>query len=185
MRGISKAAVAAVGSMLLLTACGSDPGTTEAGSGGNASEEPVIVWINPLSGTTAAFGEASRGGVQLALKDINESGGIDGADLQVVFEDNEHDPQTSITAYQRTIGQDPVAIMTAGTSVVLALAPLAEKDGVMVANIGGQSPVLISPELQQVYNFIPTSAAEASRLATRLAEDEGITNVGVLAVDND
>ena len=186
MRGRLVVALAVAGSMLL-AACGSDTGdeTGTTGGGGEASDEYVVVWINPLSGTTAAFGEASRGGVELALEDIKKADGINGAELQVLFEDNELLPEASITAYQRTIGKDPVTVMTAGSSVVLALAPLAEQDGIMLANIGAQSPALISPDVPLVYNFIPTSAAEASRLATRLTEDEGITKVAILSVDND
>lgn len=186
MRGRLVVALAAAGSMLL-AACGSDgeDGNGTAGGGGEAADSYTLVWINPLSGASASFGEASSGGVELALEDIAESGGINGAELEVLFEDNELQPEASITAYQRTIGEDPVAVMTAGSSVVLALAPLAEQDEIMLANIGAQSPELISPDLPLVYNFIPTSAAEADRLAARLTEDEGITNVAVLSVDND
>jgi len=176
---------------MLLAACGGDSDdsgaddTATTGGGGEAAESYTMVWINPLSGASAAFGEASRGGIELALEDIEEAGGINGAELEILFEDNELQPEASITAYQRTIGEDPVAVLTAGSSVVLALAPLAEQDEVMLANIGAQSPALISPDLPLVYNFIPTSAAEATRLATRLTEDEGITKVAVLSVDND
>jgi branched-chain amino acid transport system substrate-binding protein len=187
MRGRMVVALAAAGS-LLLAACGdgaSGDSADSTGGGGGGSEDYVAVWINPLSGASAAFGEASRGGVELALEDIKEAGGINGAELEVLFEDNELQPEASITAYQRTIGRDPVTVMTAGSSVVLALAPLAEQDEIMLANIGAQSPALISPDLPQVYNFIPTSAAEADRLATRLTEDEGVTKVAVLSVDND
>lgn len=186
MRGRILVALAAAGS-LMLAACGDNADDDTAGDtgGGGDSEEYVVVWINPLSGASASFGEASRGGVELALEDIEESGGINGSELEVLFEDNELQPEASITAYQRTAGRNPVTVLTAGSSVVLALAPLAEQDELMLANIGAQSPALISPDLPQVYNFIPTSAAEADRLADRLIEDDGITKVATLSVDND
>lgn len=184
MRGRMLVALAAAGS-LLLAACGGDSNGDGGSAGGGDSEEYVVVWINPLSGASAAFGEASRGGVELALEDIEEAGGINGSELEVLFEDNELQPEASITAYQRTAGRNPVTVMTAGSSVVLALAPLADQDEIMLANIGAQSPELISPDLPLVYNFIPTSAAEASRLAERLLDEEGITKVATLSVDND
>lgn len=180
-------ALAALGSLaLVLAGCSAGPGDNgDTGDNGGAAEEYLVLWINPLSGVTASFGEASRGGVELALEDINGSGGINGVDLEVIFEDNELQPDASITAYQRNIGKNPVAVMTAGSSVVLALAPLAEQDGILLANNGAQSPQLISPDVPFVYNFIPTSAAEASRLAQRLVDDENISKVAVLSVDND
>lgn len=178
------AAVAVVGLAVTLGGCaGADEDTPD---GGDASaEEYSILWINPLSGASASFGEASRVAVDLALEDIAASGGINGAELKIVFEDNELQADASITAYQRGIGDDPVAVMTAGSSVVLALSPLAEQDEILLANIGAQSPVLISPDYPFVYSFIPTSAAEADRLAERLTEEESVEKLAIISVDND
>lgn len=182
MRTKALAALTLAGALLALPAC-SDAGSAD---GGDAQpEEYTLLWINPLSGASASFGEASRGAIELALEDIEAAGGINGAELKILFEDNELQAEASITAYQRAIGENPVAVMTAGSSVVLALNPLAEQDEVMVANIGAQSPALISPDLPFVYNFIPTSAAEATRLADRMVNEDDIEKVAVLAVDND
>ncbi|WP_460773695.1 ABC transporter substrate-binding protein [Microbacterium sp. GXF7504] len=178
------AAALAAGTALILAGCAGTAGDTGDAEPA-AAEEYTVLWINPLSGASAAFGEASRGAVELALEDIAADGGIDGAELRVVYEDNELLPEASITAYQRGIADDPVAVMTAGSSVVLALHPLAEQDEIMIANVGAQSPALIAPDVPFVYNFIPTSAAEAERLAERLVDDEGVEKVAVLATDND
>lgn len=183
------AALAVAGTVLAMAGCAGDGDTDAGASGADGNAAPAegysILWINPLSGASASFGEASRGGVELALEDIAAAGGINDAELNLIFEDNELSPEASITAYQRGIGEDPVAVMTAGSSVVLALHPLAEQDEVLLANIGAQSPVLISPDLPFVYNFIPTSAAEAARLAERMVDEDDITSVAVLAVDSD
>lgn len=184
MRKKSIAASIAVITALALTGCTGEQAPGGGGGDEGATEEISIVWLNPLSGASASFGEASRGGMELALEDIEAAGGV-GADLNVMFEDNELQAEASITAYQRASGKNPVAIMTAGSSVVLALNPLAEQDEILLANIGAQSPALIAPDLPFVYNFIPTSAAEASRLADRMVNDDDITKVAVLAVDND
>lgn len=177
------AALAVAGTVLALAGCA---GETEAVGDTPAEDETYsILWMNPLSGASASFGEASRGGVELALEDIEAAGGINGGTLEVLFEDNELSPETSVTVYQRGIDKNPVAVMTAGSSIVLALNPLAEQDEVLLANVGAQSPALISPDLPFVYNFIPTSAAEATRLAERMAGEDGIGSVAVLAVDND
>lgn len=169
-----------------LVGCSGDADPDPGGSGTpDQDEEYTILWINPASGSGAAFGEASRAGIELALEDIEAAGGINGGKLNVIFEDNELSPDATITAYQRRIGENPVAVMLAGSSTVLALYPFAEQDGIMIANNGAQTPQLISPDYPYVYNFIPTSAAEATRLAERMYADDGIRNVAVLATDND
>lgn len=170
--------VAATAALLLAAGCG-DNGE------GSDDDAYVIGWINPLSGASAFFGEASRDAVLLALADINGNGGINGRELVVRFEDNELRPDASITAFQRLMADDPVTVLTAGSSVVIALAPLAEQNGIMLGNIGAQSPELISPKYPNVYNFIPTSAAEAERLAERMYHGEGIGTVSMIFVDND
>ena len=174
----------AVVATLALAACG-DSADGGSDGDGDAPDEYVVGWINPLSGASAAFGEISQCGVQLALDDIEADGWVDGTPIRVEFEDNELEPSASITAFERLMAEEPVTVMTAGSSVVLALAPLAEQNEMMLANVGAQSPALIQPEYPNVYNFIPTSAAEAARLAERLYEDLDITKVATLFVDND
>lgn len=176
------AAAAAVAITLAGCSGDTDPGGTDAPADADAY---TILWINPLSGSGAAFGEASKGGVELALEDIEASGGINGAPLNVIFEDNELSADATITAYQRRISEEPLAVMLAGSSMVLALNPFAEQDEIMIANVGAQTPQLISPDYPFVYSFIPTSAAEAERLAERMTSDDGISRVAVLATDND
>lgn len=152
---------------------------------GDVPDEYVLGWINPLSGTSAIFGELSRNATEMAVAEINESGGINGADLRIIYEDNEFQLDPSITAFERLMQEDPPAVLTAGSSVVLALSPLATSNEVILANIGAQSPVLSTDAHPDVYNFIPTSALEAQRLAERIHDDLGITRMGVLLVDND
>lgn len=172
------AGAVAVTGLLLAAGCGDSSGAGEP-------DEHLVGWINPLSGASAYFGEASRDAINLALAEINADGGINGTELTVQFEDNELRPDASITAFQRLMAEDPVTVVTAGSSVVLALAPLAAQNEIMLGNIGAQSPELISDEYPYVYNFIPTSAAEAERLAERIYQDAGIRQVASLFVDND
>ncbi len=55
--------------------------------------------IGPLTGAAAAYGNAVANGADLAVKEINEAGGIDGMMLELKAEDDENDPEKSINAY--------------------------------------------------------------------------------------
>jgi len=78
--------MAACGS-LLIAACGGSP----ASSGTNA---PIVVGITgPFTGPYADPGSAIRNAGELAVADINNSGGINGRKLQVVAEDDACDAQ--------------------------------------------------------------------------------------------
>lgn len=55
--------------------------------------------IGPLTGAAAAYGEAVKNGAELAVKEINEAGGINGAQIEFQMEDDEHDAEKSVNAY--------------------------------------------------------------------------------------
>ncbi|MCI6887000.1 MAG: ABC transporter substrate-binding protein [Lachnospiraceae bacterium] len=55
--------------------------------------------IGPLTGPAAAYGIAVANGADLAVKEINAAGGINGMMLENKAEDDEHDPEKSVNAY--------------------------------------------------------------------------------------
>ena len=106
--GLSLAAVMAMS----LTACGggkSDApaaGTQAAGSEAAGSEAAgaegdtiKLGVIGPLTGPAATYGIAVQNGADLAVKEINAAGGVDGMMFELKAEDDENDPEKTINAY--------------------------------------------------------------------------------------
>ncbi len=60
---------------------------------GVSKDEIVIGTIQDLSGPLAGFGKQARSGMQLAVAEINEQGGINGRKLKLLVEDNGYDPK--------------------------------------------------------------------------------------------
>ena len=104
-----------------LTACGGGSGdssattapaaggdtstTTTAAAGDDSGDAPVaeggtfkLGVIGPLTGPAAAYGIAVQNGVDLAVKEINAAGGVNGAMLEMNSQDDEHDPEKSVNA---------------------------------------------------------------------------------------
>lgn len=59
----------------------------------------VLGGIGPVTGSGAAYGEAVRNGIELAVNEINEAGGINGYQVQFYFEDDEGDAEKAVNAY--------------------------------------------------------------------------------------
>jgi len=78
----------AVLAMGLLSACGKDNATTFRIGG-----------IGPLTGGAAIYGVAVRNGAQIAVDEINAAGGINGVQIEFRMEDDEHDAEKSVNAY--------------------------------------------------------------------------------------
>ena len=84
--------------MSLLAGCGSNSsaGTDSA----DASAETFrIGGIGPITGAGADYGMAVKNGAELAIKEINEAGGINGYQIEYNFQDDELDNEKSVNAY--------------------------------------------------------------------------------------
>ena len=70
--------------------------STEAAADGAAFK---IGGIGPITGGAAVYGLAVKNAAELAVKEINEAGGINGMQVEFKFEDDEHDAEKSVNAY--------------------------------------------------------------------------------------
>lgn len=68
-----------------------------------------------LTGDAASWGEEERNGINLALKNINENGGIDGKTLEVIFEDTKNSSQGSVSAVQKLVNFDGLSFIVGPT----------------------------------------------------------------------
>lgn len=65
-----------------------------------AEEETFkIGGIGPMTGAAATYGVAVENGIQLAVDEINAEGGINGTKIEFKMEDDEHDAEKSVNAY--------------------------------------------------------------------------------------
>lgn len=107
--------------VLLVSAC-------TAFGGQPAEQGPVKIGVLvPLSGPSSQGGQSMQNAFQLAAEQINADGGVDGRDVQLIFEDTGGDPEQGVTAARKLIEQDQVwglaGVFTSG--VALAIAPVA------------------------------------------------------------
>ena len=89
-------------------------GLTYAGPAG-AADEVVIGNILPLSGSAAPIGMVGRQVRELAVEEINGSGGIQslgGAKIKMVYADSRGDPKIAISEAERLINVDNVSVIT-------------------------------------------------------------------------
>lgn len=72
-----------------------------AGCGEKTKSENIIIGASgPLTGTAAQYGTAVKNAAELAIKEINDNGGVNGTKLELVFEDDEADSgDKAVSAY--------------------------------------------------------------------------------------
>jgi len=107
--------------------------------------------IGPFTGEGATYGAAMKRGIELALEEINASGGINGNRLVAIYEDSKLLPKEGVNAFNKLVQIDkvPVIIGAAASRVTLAIAPLAQKNKVVLL-----SSISTSDSLRHVGDFI-------------------------------
>ena len=103
MKNFKKAASLLLASALMVTsfaACGDKASDSSAEGEATASEDTFkIGGIGPITGAAAVYGKAVENGAKLAVDEINAEGGINGKQIEFKFEDDEHDAEKSVNAY--------------------------------------------------------------------------------------
>lgn len=131
--------------VLALAACGNSGNNTGNGGnggggnggdsdgGGQTSSEPIKVGVfAPLSGANAAVGQSEVEGVEMAVEEINNAGGIAGRPIELVIADDENDPTTAVSVVNKLINSDNVVALigSVNSSVTLAAMEVTQDEGV-------------------------------------------------------
>jgi branched-chain amino acid transport system substrate-binding protein len=90
--------------------------------------------IGCITALTTSRGLAMQHGLALAAERINEHGGVHGKPVLVVCEDDQFSTRAGVVGIRKLIDVDkvPVIVTASGTSVTLALAPIAERAHVVL-----------------------------------------------------
>lgn len=109
-RNINVIGCVSVGALTLLSACGSG-GSSASSSGASIPSGPITIGATfDQTGIDAEFGLGVGQGARVAVKEINDNGGILGHQVNLVNADSASDPADTVPAVQKLITIDhPVA----------------------------------------------------------------------------
>jgi branched-chain amino acid transport system substrate-binding protein len=139
----------------------------------------------PLSGSQALYGADQVKAAQWAVADINAKGGVNGKQLEMIVVDTQADPQLGINAVKRLTSVDNVPVfITAWSSVVKAVAPIANRDKVLELSVGANSPD-IAKLGDYVYTTFPLAEVDVSALAKHTHTALGKKTAAVMYINND
>ena len=94
-------------------AAGASAGISTLGFPAVAANDPIRIGaVQPFSGGLELFGGQAKLGIDLAVKEINDAGGIMGSPVEVIYEDNKTDPKASVERTTKLIQRDEVIAVT-------------------------------------------------------------------------
>ena len=191
----ARAAAVAGAVALVLTACsgetdggGADPTTGGDGDGdGGSTSEPLIVGsLLPQTGSLAFLGPPEIAGVDLAIKEINDAGGVLGQDVVVEHADSSDADNAEVATQSVTdlMSRDVAVIIGAASSSVT----LNVIDDITGAEIVQISPANTSTKLSGYSDYYfrtaPSDLVQGSALGNLIVND-GHANVAFLVFNDD
>jgi branched-chain amino acid transport system substrate-binding protein len=126
----------------------------------------TILAMGPLTGDGAIWGRPMKDGIDLAVEDINRSGGVEGRGVKVIWEDDKCDASTGLTAFQNEVARSDVSFLVGVncSSVALALIPEIQRRKIVFISAGASNPTLSGCSKYFFRNY-PSDLFEATTMA--------------------
>lgn len=141
----------------------------------------------PLSGTMADNGKRIVDGISMAAEEVNSSGGIAGAKIELVIEDDEGIPASAVNAVTKLINSDKVsAVMGSNpSSCTIAAMTITEKNEIPQIAANSSSPKITSSGNKYVFQTIPNDAIQAAKLVEFAVNDKSIKKFAIIHPNDD
>ena len=141
--------------------------------------------VLPMTGEgTPDQGQASQKGIMLAIDEINAQGGINGHQVEAVFEDSQCQAQKGVTGIRKLINVDKVDFVIGDIcdSVTAAIMPIAEENEVVMITPGSTSPK-ISDAGDHIFRFW-FSESDLGGLVAEEAYESDVRDMAILYINN-
>lgn len=145
------------------------------------NEDPIkIGFAVELTGTRGNLGVDARDGALLAIKQINENGGIMGHPVELIVKDDKGDPNTARIVDLNLIDEGVIAIIGHITSSqTAAVIDLINKNETILFSPSSTSS-LFSGKADYFFRNVPSSSLFASSTASYIFENAGINKLIVV-----
>lgn len=140
--------------------------------------------ILSLTGPAAFLGEDMKAGMELAIEDINASGGILGKEVEWTYYDAESQTGKAINATRRLLFQDKVDILVGGgnmSGIAMAMAPIIERaDRTFISTEGSTQIITPLKDRQNTFKSTVNDDQVLNRVFDYF-EKKGVKKVALLA----
>ncbi|WP_283674755.1 ABC transporter substrate-binding protein [Butyricicoccus sp. Marseille-Q5471] len=176
------------GTMLinLLSGCGGGSDAAGGESATSGTEGAIkIGYFGPLTGGTAQAGQAALNGVQIAVNELNESGGILGRQVEIVSYDDKSSPEEAVKAATKLVQVNKVNAIFGSlhSANVQAAGPVIEESQTLCV-AGGTSPTWLEQGYTYLFRSISNSTVSAKQLA-RYANDQGYHKIALFTSNDE
>jgi branched-chain amino acid transport system substrate-binding protein len=144
-----------------------------------------IGFLSELTGADSVYGQSMRKGAELAVDEINAAGGVNGKQIEVIYEDDQSTPAEALMGFSKLVDTDkvPFIIGPCVSTNLLAYAPVAQQKSIPVISEAATAPAL-RKYAGTVFGMMPTDEAQGAAVASA-ATKLGAKKVVLLYINND
>jgi branched-chain amino acid transport system substrate-binding protein len=141
--------------------------------------------LMPTTGQEAGYGLDFVKTYEMAVKDINDQGGVNGHPLEVIVLDTQAKPEMAIPAFNRLVEVDKVPVIcTAWSAVVKSLAPIANRTATLQIAVGANAPEIANLG-DYTYTVFPLAEVDVTALANYTYTTLKKRKAAILYINND
>jgi branched-chain amino acid transport system substrate-binding protein len=149
----------------------------------DAQEEPIrIGWLSSLTGPLSSAAIAENAGVQFAVNEINEGGGVLGRPLELLTRDTAGDPTKAVNFAQQLVFSDEVdfVIGPVNSGESLATVPMLARAGIPNLVIGTVDTLIDPSRYPLAFRVINTNEQWIEAANNYAVDTLGKTSVAVI-----
>ena len=147
-----------------------------------ASGGQLLIGVDlPVTGPSASEGPFVRKGVNLAAKQINQAGGIDGKQIKLIEQDIQSTNPGALAALNKSVEEDKVLAIIGPikSTMIQAMDETVRKYAVPVM-MGGTNATLTKKGNDWLFRCRPDDSISAYAMVKYLKEDLKLTKIGIL-----
>ena len=176
MSGLGKKALIAVVASLAIVASGA--------SVSFAAKTIKIGVLSPLTGLYSIVGKRTSQGINMAVKEINDAGGVLGHKFEALIRDSETNPASSVRTARRLILRDKVFALLGPLHGGAAIAVLQESKKLKTMNFPWAATEEINTKFCSRYTWrVGSSAQQTSRAGAVIAHRLGLKKWATISSD--
>jgi branched-chain amino acid transport system substrate-binding protein len=161
---------------LLLRPAGEMPHSRSVAEVGRQGTPLLIAHVTPSSGRFAIHAEADRRGVQMAIDEFNDRGGVLGREIVLVLRDPTLESDRAAEVAEALITQTGIAFMVGAihSGIAASMSAVCQRHGVIFINTNSSSPSEATGDAHRTKFVFDATAANFSRalIAYALANRE-------------
>lgn len=149
---------------------------------------PIVIGVAaPMTGSAADYGIQVTRGIELAMDEVNEKGGVNGRPLEMKVCDDQCDPQQAAACAQKFVS-DPTIFAVLGhicSSCTLAGDPIYNEAGLTAMTVNSSNPTITEQGWMYVFRSTPTDAQQGVSIVDFATKTLGAKNIAIIHSNDD